>query len=162
MYKQLTARLASTSSKHTEAIAHMIGQNLQGGEVLELTGDLGSGKTTFVRGLAKAQGSKDSVASPSFTLSHKYDGENLTIYHYDFYRLNQPGVIAHELAEALDDPGNVIVIEWANIVQDVLPDRRLTIEFKQTGDNDRLLKFSYRPDSDYLMEGLETIVNNNY
>jgi tRNA threonylcarbamoyladenosine biosynthesis protein TsaE len=154
MKKQPTSRLTSTSSNQTESIAQMIGGNLKGSEVLELVGDLGSGKTTFVRGLAKAVGSQDDVASPSFTLSRKYDGKNLTIYHFDFYRLSQPGIVAHELAETLDDSGNVVVIEWAEIVRGVLPDRRLTIAFTQTGDDERLLEFSYQRNLDYLMKGL--------
>jgi tRNA threonylcarbamoyladenosine biosynthesis protein TsaE len=154
MATKKASKLVTNSPDETEQIAQIIAKNLKGGEVFELVGDLGSGKTTFVRGLAKGLGSSDSVASPSFTLSHKYDTGSLTIYHFDFYRLNQPGVVALELADILNDPRNVTLIEWGDIVHGILPEERLAVKFSQTGDTVRELEFNYFPDSDYLMKGL--------
>ena len=91
--------------------------------------DLGGGKTTFVNGLVRGAGSQDRVSSPTFTLSRIYKAGNFDIHHYDFYRLKDAGILAEQLAEALND-NSVVVVEWADIVDDVLPADRLTIEFK--------------------------------
>lgn len=123
-----------------------IGSNLKGGETIELIGDLGSGKTAFVRGLVQGMDSKDEVRSPSFTLSNRYVAGDLTLHHFDFYRLNEPGIMRRELAEVLEDPKASVVIEWADPVRAALPDERLTIHITPTGDADREFRFTY-PDS---------------
>ncbi|HVI60737.1 MAG TPA: tRNA (adenosine(37)-N6)-threonylcarbamoyltransferase complex ATPase subunit type 1 TsaE [Candidatus Saccharimonadales bacterium] len=128
-----------------------LGRKLRGGEVIELVSDLGGGKTTFVRGLAAGLGSRDSVRSPSFTLSNLYRAKDLTLYHLDFYRLDEPGILRDELAEVLADPKAVVAVEWANIIEDVLPARRLTVTFRVTGDDERELTFKYPDDLDYLI-----------
>jgi len=136
----------------TEALAEQIGKRLQGGEVVELVSDLGGGKTTFVRGLARGMGSHDHVASPTFTISREYHAAQLTLYHFDFYRLREPGIIAAELAEIVDDPKAVVAVEWSDIVQYVLPEKRLTVRLKTTGENSRELEFSYPDELAYLLK----------
>jgi tRNA threonylcarbamoyladenosine biosynthesis protein TsaE len=117
---------------------------LRGGEVIVLSSDLGGGKTTFAKGLAGGMGSTDSAGSPSFTISKIYKAKNLEIHHYDFYRLNEPGVITHELKESLEDPRVVTVVEWGDIVEGVLPDERIEIRFERVKDNEdkRLIQIS--------------------
>jgi tRNA threonylcarbamoyladenosine biosynthesis protein TsaE len=112
---------------------------LRGGEVIVLTSDLGGGKTAFVRGLVKGMGSQDHVASPTFTISREYSSskKNLKMYHFDFYRLQEPGIISNELAEVVGDPHAVIAIEWGDIVAGVLPEDKVTISIEQTGENTR-------------------------
>lgn len=127
-----------------------IGHRLRGGEVIELAGDLGSGKTAFVRGLAKGMGSSDPVRSPSFTLGNQYKAGGLTLHHFDFYRLKEPGIMRREMAETLEDPKAVVVIEWGGIVQNVLPASRLTIRIKATGETSRQFSFSYPDKLRYL------------
>lgn len=116
--------------------------------------DLGGGKTTFARGLARGFGSKDRVASPTFTISRVYKAGPKAMYHFDFYRLPEPGLIAEELAEVAGDPLVVTVVEWANIVQDVLPVSRLTVEMHKTPEDERELTFRYPASLQYVMEGL--------
>ena len=128
-----------------------IGRKLRGGETVELIGDLGAGKTLFVRGLAEGMGSKDRVHSPSFTLSNRYRAGELTLNHFDFYRLKEPGLIRHELAEALEDAKTVVVVEWPNSVRGVLPAERLVIRIKPTGENSRRFNFSYPENLKYLI-----------
>lgn len=123
----------------TEQLAERLGRKLRGGEVIELISDLGGGKTTFVRGLARGRGSADAVSSPSFTLRNEYRAGQLTLYHFDFYRLAEPGIVQRELEEVLADPQAVTVIEWADIVEAVLPAERLTIRIQTTGENTRHL-----------------------
>jgi tRNA threonylcarbamoyladenosine biosynthesis protein TsaE len=151
----MITEIESDSSKATEELASHIGERLKGGEVIELTSDLGGGKTTFVRGLAKGVGSKDNVASPTFTISRLYKGSSLDIHHFDFYRLSEAGLMAEELAELISDPKNIIVVEWSEIVKDILPSERLTINFKIINDRKRKLQFTCPESLKYLIKGLE-------
>lgn len=123
------------------ALAQRLGEQLKGGEAIELVSDLGGGKTTFVRGLARGIGSQDQVTSPTFTVSNVYHGTKLTLYHCDFYRLNEPGIMRQELAEMVDDPQGVTVVEWAGMVHDVLPAHKLTITISVTGEQSRHYTF---------------------
>ena len=137
----------------TESLAQQIGKNLRGGEVIELVSDLGGGKTTFVRGLVRGSGSEDKVASPTFTISREYKGGRFTIAHFDFYRLNEAGIMSDELKEIVEDPEMVTVIEWGEIVQDVLPEKRLTISFQHVAENERKLSVRCPLSLEYLLKG---------
>lgn len=99
-------------------------------------------------------GSRDKVASPTFTLSREYHADKLSLYHFDFYRLVEPGVVADELAEVIGQNDSVVVVEWADIVHGVLPLGRLRIVFKTRGENERTLELSCPEKLKYLTEGL--------
>ena len=146
--------LASKSEQETEQLAARLAENLHGGEVVELVSDLGGGKTTFTRGLAAGLSSKDTVASPTFTISREYGGGRLHIYHFDFYRLGEAGVTADELAEVVGDESAVVVVEWAEVVQHVLPTERLTIRIKASSEHARELYCTYPSSLAYLLKGL--------
>lgn len=118
--------------------------------------DLGGGKTAFVQGLAKGAGSNDQVASPTFTISRVYKAPEFTIEHFDFYRLAEAGIEAAEVAEAIQDPKTVTVIEWGGVVDDVLPPERLSITITPTGEETRQLNFDHPTNYAYLLEGLQT------
>lgn len=113
--------------------------------VLELIGDVGAGKTTFVRGLAQGIGVKEAVTSPSFTISKIYQGQNATLVHYDFYRLADPGIMQEDLAESIADDHAITVVEWGQSIQDILPTDRKVIEIKYIDENTRELteKWNY-------------------
>ena len=105
-----------------------LGGLLVGGEVIELIGDVGAGKTTLTKGIAAGMLVDETVQSPSFTISRVYEATNdLRLTHYDFYRLQDAGIMADELRETLQDKKNVTVIEWADIVEGVLPEDHLRI-----------------------------------
>lgn len=146
--------IISTSPEETERLAVVMGANLRGGELIELASDLGSGKTTFTRGLVRGAGSTDAVASPTFTISRVYKGPKFDIHHFDFYRLQEAGLAAHELQDLLNDPQIVIVVEWANVVADVLPANRLTIEITAQDETSRRLHCKFTKQLEYLMEGV--------
>lgn len=129
----------------------MVGRKLKGGEVIELVSDLGGGKTVFVKGVAKGMGVKDIVGSPSFTLSSEYKAGDLTLHHYDFYRLGEPGLMTNTLGEVLGKPEAVVAIEWADLVDTVLPSDRLSIRIRATDENSRHLHFSYPEHMVYLI-----------
>lgn len=118
--------------------------------------DLGGGKTTFVRGLARGMGSRDRVASPTFTISRVYTSDTLEMHHFDFYRLGEPGLIAEELAEVLHDNAIVTVVEWADIVKDVLPSKRLTIIIEKTPTDGRTIRFRAPESLSYLLEAVQS------
>ena len=108
--------------------------------VIELVGDVGVGKTTFVRGLAEGLGVKDLVTSPSFTISKEYalpGGGSLI--HYDFYRLKEPGLMMDDLMEKINNPQNIVVIEWGESVAELLPENHVKIEIEY-GEKGREIK----------------------
>jgi len=147
-------QVETSSANETEQLAQKIGQRLRGGEVIELVSDLGGGKTAFVRGLAWGMGSSDKVASPTFTISKLYKSKDLDLHHFDFYRLPEAGLMAHELRDVSDDPKAVIAVEWGGVVEKVLPKERLTIEISHTGDDNRAFNFKYPDSLKYLTENL--------
>ena len=151
----MTWRTKSTSSEITEQLGQRLGKALKGSETIELVSDLGGGKTTFVRGLAKGAGTEDVVSSPTFTISQMYAAERFVIHHFDFYRLEDPGFLSADIAETVDDPKAVVVVEWGEAVRHVLPDERLTISIKQTPDGARELEFLAHKNLAYLLEVLK-------
>lgn len=122
------------------AFGEDIGRQIYGGMVLELVGDVGAGKTTFTKGLAKGLGIFETVQSPTFTISRVYEGEKLTLSHYDFYRLNDYGIMEMELAENLSNPKNVTVVEWAGNLAEILPKKHLKLVFESLNENQRKVK----------------------
>ncbi|MBI2588946.1 tRNA (adenosine(37)-N6)-threonylcarbamoyltransferase complex ATPase subunit type 1 TsaE [Candidatus Saccharibacteria bacterium] len=135
------------------------GSGAIGEEVIELRSDLGGGKTTFVRGLVRGLGSQDIVSSPTFTLNQIYKcKKGVELHHFDFYRLNDAGIMADQLVESLKNPCVVTVVEWSDIVQNVLPEQRLTIEFKPIANDseEREIKISYPETKAALVRKLET------
>ncbi len=149
MNSTATYEVECPDGEATMAFGQCLGQVLRGGEVIELVGDVGTGKTTFVRGLAKGIESTDHVSSPTFTLSAVYHGR-LTVHHLDLYRLQEPGLVSHELTEAMAEPDSVTVIEWANTVADILPDKRVAINFSATANEGRKLEVTFSKEMSYI------------
>jgi tRNA threonylcarbamoyladenosine biosynthesis protein TsaE len=151
----LTFQTNSTSSDFTEKLAAKIGKNLKGGEVVELISDLGGGKTVFAKGLATGAGSQDLVSSPTFTISKVYKCPKFEIHHFDFYRLSDPGVVKLELKEVIHDKKIVTVVEWANIVGKVLPQKHIKVDIKSSDENSRKIKITVPKSYSYLLEGVK-------
>ena len=107
--------------------------------VIELVGDVGAGKTTLVRGLAKGLGIIAPVTSPSFTISKSYALPNNEgrLIHYDFYRLDDPGLMSEDLRDNLANPNNIIVIEWGESVSNLLPENHTIIRFYKNNNGSR-------------------------
>ncbi len=104
--------------------------------VICLDGELGSGKTVFTKGFGNALGIKETITSPTFNIIKEYDGE-LPLYHMDVYRLD--GDTTGVGIEDYYTKGGVVIIEWANMIKDILPKERLDIKFKIAGENSRVL-----------------------
>lgn len=154
MIDNQSKKILCLSAKQTESLGEKIGKRLRGGEVIELSSDLGGGKTTFVRGLARGAGSKDNISSPSFTIKNVYSAPRYEIWHFDFYRLNQAGMVGYELEDALGDSKIITVIEWAKDVSKVLPEDRLKIQFTPSPDESRELTIRWPEKLEYLVREL--------
>ncbi|MBR2742414.1 MAG: tRNA (adenosine(37)-N6)-threonylcarbamoyltransferase complex ATPase subunit type 1 TsaE [Clostridia bacterium] len=128
----------SNSQKQTEYIAAEFAKRLKAGDVVALFGDLGAGKTAFVRGIARALGVSEHVTSPTFVILNEYEGDT-TLYHFDMYRLED----ADE--DALSDVGyfeyaggdGVCAIEWSEYIKDFLPDDRYDVTITLTDGDER-------------------------
>lgn len=122
------------SEEETQAVARELGSALHAGDIVLLSGDLGAGKTAFVRGLAAGLGiSQDEVSSPTFTLVHEYRGGRLTLYHADLYRLEQAATDDLGLEEMAD---GVLAIEWPDRLRRPLPGA-MTVTIDVAGDTAR-------------------------
>ena len=108
--------------------------------LIELVGDVGAGKTTFTKGLARGLEITEEITSPTFTISKVYENSRgQKLVHYDFYRLENPGIMVEDLFENLQDPQTVTVIEWADTVSEILPANHLRLEILINDDGSRTL-----------------------
>ena len=131
------------SSLAMQQLGQTIGRNLKGGEVIELVGDIGAGKTTLTKGIAKGLDITEPVQSPTFTISRVYRSPGgLTLAHYDFYRLGEAGIMAEEIHAVTMQPQTVTVVEWAGAVERVLPADRLTAEIIAIDEQSRRVTLS--------------------
>lgn len=137
----------SRSPEETRVAGERFGTTLRGGEVLLLSGQLGAGKTLFVKGVAASLGvAEDDVTSPSFTLVNQYEGR-LKLYHIDLYRLNEGAQAAHavDLDELLMDESAIVIIEWAERMGAYpLPEPVWHIRITGDGDEPRTISIGRR------------------
>ena len=130
----------SNSVADTEQFACQLATELKGGEVLLLVGEMGAGKTHFVKGLAKGLGVDDVVTSPTFALHNSYSGR-LTLNHFDFYRIDSSEEVAIlGLDEIFFDKHAVAAIEWSEKVGDLLPKHCISITIQKLDANSRKIK----------------------
>lgn len=118
--------------------------------VIELVGDVGAGKTTFTKGLACGLEITEEITSPTFTISKVYENSRgQKLVHYDFYRLENPGIMVEDLFENLQDPQTVTIIEWADTVSEILPANHLRLEILINDDGSRTLNLTQNLTSEY-------------
>lgn len=123
-------------------------------DVVVLEGDLGGGKTTFVKGLLKGLGSKQRVLSPSFTLMREYKVKKLFVYHLDLYRLKRADALNLGLEDFLYSDKSISLIEWGGKVKQDL-DKYIKVEFSFLGENSRCLEFSVKSLGEDRIEGMK-------
>lgn len=127
----------SNSVADTEAFAEQLSSAFTGGEVLLLNGELGAGKTHFVKGLARGLGIFDTVTSPTFALHNSYEGR-LTLNHFDFYRVeSSEEVEILGLNEFFYDKQAVAAIEWSENVKELLPPDCIEVKIEKLNDEER-------------------------
>ena len=139
------ATTISASADETIALGRTIAATLRRGDVLALCGELGAGKTHFVKGLAAGLGTPSSVTSPTFTLIHEYPGGRLPLYHFDFYRLDDAdAALRIGLDEYLFGEG-VCVIEWAEKFPALLPPHTRWLRFTHRENGARCIEETPAP-----------------
>jgi len=131
----------SDSEKETAELAVKFAQSLKGGEVIVLNGNLGSGKTFFIKKVCLQFGI-DEVVSPTFAIVNEHNGK-FHINHFDFYRINK----VHEIydlgfEEYISSPDTITFIEWGDLFKEVLPKKRIEINIKFISDKSREFRFS--------------------
>ena len=130
-----------TTNREEETIK--IAQNIESEKfpnmVICLIGDLGSGKTIFTKGFAEALGIDENITSPTFNIIKEYNNEEMNLYHMDLYRLE--GDVRNLGLEEYFEKGGVVIIEWADMIEDYLPEERLEIKFKVIDEDTRVLIF---------------------
>ena len=135
--------LVTRAPDETRDAAAALAELLAPGDVVNLTGELGAGKTAFVQGAARALGVEGPVASPTFVLVREYRG-HMPIYHVDVYRLDRLQEV-HDLGfEDLLDPAGVVFVEWGDAVEALLPDSHLRIELASEEEDTRRLRVTAR------------------
>ncbi len=131
----------SKSTKETEEIARVLSAQLKKGDILALYGDMGAGKTAFVRGLV--QGILPEcvrlVHSPTFAIVNEYHGADTTVYHFDFYRLKDEDDLYSIAFYDYLDRGGIIVTEWSELFADILPPSSKSVRIEKTGEEERLI-----------------------
>ena len=133
-------KYTSRSEEDTMEIAENLESEKFPGMVICLDGELGSGKTVFVKGFAKALGINETITSPTFSLVKEYPDGEMPLYHMDVYRLDDSKE-DFGLKDYLNQDG-VVIIEWPEMIQDQLPEERLDIRFKVIDENTRVLVFT--------------------
>jgi tRNA threonylcarbamoyladenosine biosynthesis protein TsaE len=128
----------TSSPEETEALAASLAAELRVGDVVSVAGELGSGKTTFVRGACRALGVDGHVTSPTFTIAHRYRGSGVDVAHLDLYRFQ--GVSAAEWGDL--EPyfeGTIAFVEWPEAGEGVLPPARVRVRLRHAEDGHRLI-----------------------
>lgn len=133
----------SRSPAETFNLGANCGREATRGDVFALTGDLGAGKTQFVKGFVSGTGSGDEVTSPTFTLIHEYGGGRLPVYHFDFYRLDSAEAVLRLGFDEYIEGDGVCLIEWADRFADLLPE------------TSRWIRFTLQSESERVIEGME-------
>lgn len=133
----------SNSEKETMEIASKIASQLNKGDLIVLNGDLGAGKTKFTEGFLKYFHLEDEISSPTFTIVNEYNSNDINIYHFDVYRLEDSSEFYAIGGEEYFEKG-ICIIEWGEIISDVLPQEYISIKFEkdQQNPNIRLLNIT--------------------
>ena len=124
----------SKSPEETEKIAYEFAKTLKGGEIVTLDGDLGAGKTAFVRGLALGLGVKEIVSSPTFTIVNEYHSGKIPLFHFDVYRIGSSDEMYDIGWEDYISQGAVVVIEWSTLISDIFDGTQIPIQITKNLD----------------------------
>lgn len=142
--------------EETEELGAKLGRFLHSGALLFLWGDLGSGKTLFVRGLTIGLGTEERATSPTFSLVHKYEGP-IPVYHLDLYRLNSPAELQALALEEMEAEEAVIVVEWGEYAKDLLSAQRLEVFFER-GQTEFQRKLALKPRGEEYIDLVKELV----
>ncbi len=128
--------IISSSWEQTFNVGKDLAAKLNPGDVIAFHGDLGAGKTVFVRGLAEGLGLDARVTSPTFTIVNEYDGK-IPLFHFDMYRLSGSDELFEIGWEDYLSRGGICAVEWSEITEDAFPENTINIHIKKIDDNSR-------------------------
>lgn len=131
MVETILEEFESFNPKDTREFGLRLGKECIPGEVLTLIGDLGVGKTVFTKGFAEGLGITEPVNSPTFTILQVYEEGRLPLYHFDVYRIADPSEMDEIGFDEYIYSEGVSLIEWANLIEEILPDKYIRIEIKK-------------------------------
>ena len=134
------ATFTSNSAKETEAVGARCAQTAQPGDLFALIGEVGAGKTQFVKGFVSGMGSSAEVTSPTFTLVHEYGGGRLPIYHFDFYRIDSAAAVMRLGFDEYVFGDGVCLVEWADHFPQLLPANAVTISIVANSETERIIR----------------------
>lgn len=147
----MRVEVVTASAEETEAVAARLSARLVPGDLVTVSGELGSGKTTFVRGACRALGVTAPVTSPTFTIGHRYEGD-VTVSHLDLYRFHSVSPAEWgDLEPYFDDA--VVFVEWPEAGAGVLPAQRVSVSLAHAGGGTR--RIDLRSDDERLLAGVE-------
>lgn len=149
-------KFITKSDQETIALGSKLGATLRGGEFIALTGDLGGGKTQFTKGIAQGLGITETIVSPTFTIERIYcsreqsvsrtkgaedssqlRSNDITLHHFDLYRAPGDNEIAEGIRDLSNDSEAIVVVEWPENIEGILPEKHLAVHFKYLDDNER-------------------------
>ena len=130
-------RFITNGPEETEALGARLARALEPGAVVAFTGDLGAGKTAFVRGLARGLGIRDRVTSPTFTVVNEYEGGRLPLFHFDLYRLGSADELFDIGWEDYLARGGVCAVEWSERMEELLEPGTIRVDLRRGEDEDR-------------------------
>jgi tRNA threonylcarbamoyladenosine biosynthesis protein TsaE len=133
------ATFISNSPDETESFGRQLAKDLKAGDILALTGDLGAGKTQFVKGLAAGLEVATTATSPTFTLIHEYSGGRLPIYHFDFFRIEDRSSAERLGLDEYFFGDGVSVVEWADRFSELIPQNARWISFETKSETQRAI-----------------------
>ncbi|HET6455420.1 MAG TPA: tRNA (adenosine(37)-N6)-threonylcarbamoyltransferase complex ATPase subunit type 1 TsaE [Armatimonadota bacterium] len=151
--RTLNVERKTTNPEETERLGESIGRALEPGIVVALIGELGAGKTTLTKGIARGLDVPDLVHSPTFTLIHEHKGR-LPVYHFDLYRLDTIEQIEDLGYEDYFNGPGVTIVEWAEKIQGLLPDDRLEIRISGEDDARDFTLLATGPNSQRILSRL--------
>lgn len=130
----MTSRITLNNETETRRFGLDLGREAKPGDVLALTGDLGVGKTTLTKAIAEGLGITDMITSPTFTIVKEYRSGRLPLYHFDVYRIGDPDEMYELGYEEYFYGDGVCVVEWADIIEDFLPENAIRIHISYSDD----------------------------
>ena len=130
-------RFITNTPEETEALGARLARALEPGAVVAFTGDLGAGKTAFVRGLARGLGVQDRVTSPTFTVVNEYEGGRLPLFHFDLYRLGSADELFDIGWEDYLARGGVCAVEWSERMEELLEPGTIRVDLRRGEDESR-------------------------
>ena len=149
------SKYISHNENETKKIASLLASKLEQGDIVVLSGDLGSGKTKFTEGFLSYWGLENEISSPTFTIVNEHNKDNTNIYHFDVYRLNDLDEF-YAIGGTEYFQNGICIIEWGELIEDILPQNYIKINFSKD-ENDDCIRYL---DFNAYGEKLKNIINN--